>query len=241
MLCKPVPLPRDNGTSPGVLTENTNPTIHKMRIHLFIATLIVPVLSTVAQAEPSFEDDLQPFLSKHCLRCHNEELQEGEFRIDILSRDIGIRDTPQWAEVMERINSGEMPPEDEKVRPTAEQGAEIVEWIAARIREGEAARMAQRDRVTYNRLTREEYVNTVRDLIGVHYDAEDPGGLLEDRFRPRTSRSTSPPPRSFSMKLILIRRSRILKHRRQPSSSGPTDRITMRLLKPGCSTNFATN
>ncbi len=180
MLCKPVPLPRDNGTSPGVLTENTNPTIHKMRIHLFIATLIVPVLSTVAQAEPSFEDDLQPFLSKHCLRCHNEELQEGEFRIDILSRDIGIRDTPQWAEVMERINSGEMPPEDEKVRPTAEQGAEIVEWIAARIREGEAARMAQRDRVTYNRLTREEYVNTVRDLIGVHYDAEDPGGLLED-------------------------------------------------------------
>jgi len=142
--------------------------------------LLLHLVSSPTFAEPSFEKDLQPFLTKHCLRCHNEQLQEGEFRIDVLSRNVGVKDTPQWAEVLQRINSGEMPPEDQEVRPTAEQGAEIVEWIAARIREGEAARMAQRDRVTYNRLTRDEYVNTVRDLIGVHYDAEDPGGLLED-------------------------------------------------------------
>ena len=42
------------------------------------------------------------------------------------------------------------------------------------------ARMAARGRVSYNRLTRDEYVNTVRDLIGVHFDATDPGGFLED-------------------------------------------------------------
>ncbi|MFT5526092.1 MAG: hypothetical protein ACI9HK_004065, partial [Pirellulaceae bacterium] len=65
-------------------------------------------------------------------------------------------------------------------RPTADESAGIVEWIAARIKEGEAARMARRDRVSYNRLTRDEYVNTVRDFIGVQYDATDPGGLLED-------------------------------------------------------------
>ena len=151
-----------------------------MRIPICIASLLIATLPAATRAEPSFARDLQPFLTTHCLRCHNEKLQEGEFRIDVLSHDIGVKDTPQWAEVMQRINSGEMPPADEKSRPTADQGAEIVEWIAARIREGEAARMAQRDRVTYNRLTREEYVNTVRDLIGVHYDAEDPGGLLED-------------------------------------------------------------
>jgi hypothetical protein len=152
----------------------------RMRIPVCIASLLFATLPAATRAEPSFERDLQPFLTTHCLRCHNEKLQEGEFRIDVLSHDIGVQDTPQWAEVMQRINSGEMPPADEKNRPTADQGAEIVEWIAARIREGEATRMAQRDRVTYNRLTREEYVNTVRDLIGVHYDAEDPGGLLED-------------------------------------------------------------
>ncbi|MCA9165351.1 MAG: DUF1592 domain-containing protein, partial [Planctomycetales bacterium] len=105
---------------------------------------------------------------------------EGEFRIDILSPRVGFEDTPQWAEIMERINSGEMPPKDEPKQPTADQRAGIVEWIAARIKEGESARMAKRERVSYRRLTREEYVHTVRDLIGVHYDATDPGGLFED-------------------------------------------------------------
>ena len=79
---------------------------------------------------------------------------------------------------MERINSGEMPPKELKNRPTAEESAAIVEWLAARIKEGEAARLAKRGRVSYNRLTRDEYVNTVRDLIGVHFDATDPGGFL---------------------------------------------------------------
>ncbi|WP_145089567.1 DUF1592 domain-containing protein [Rosistilla carotiformis] len=133
-----------------------------------------------ASAEPSLEKDLQPFLDAHCMRCHDANVQEGEFRLDVLSKEIGQQDTPFWAEVMERINSGEMPPEDEAIRPTAEESAKIVEWIAARLKEGEAARMARRDRVSYNRLTRDEYVNTVRDLIGVQYDATDPGGLLED-------------------------------------------------------------
>ncbi len=136
--------------------------------------------TTVVSAEPSFEKELQPYLTAHCLRCHNAKTQEGEFRLDNLSQEVGVNDTPHWAEVMERINSGEMPPEDVKQRPTADESAAVVAWISARIQEGEAARMARRDRVSYNRLTREEYVNTMRDLIGVQYDAEDPGGLLED-------------------------------------------------------------
>jgi mono/diheme cytochrome c family protein len=123
---------------------------------------------------------VQTFLDTHCIRCHGKDLKESDFRIDTLSPKVGFEDTPQWAEIMERINSGEMPPEDEPKQPTADQRAGIVEWIAARIKEGESARMARRERVSYRRLTREEYVYTVRDLIGVEYDATDPGGLFED-------------------------------------------------------------
>ncbi|MGZ0172202.1 MAG: DUF1587 domain-containing protein, partial [Planctomycetales bacterium] len=153
-----------------------------MLVHYCVGPVTVFLLlgATMASAEPSFEKDLQPYLTKYCVSCHNAEKQEGEFHFEALSRDVGEKDAPRWAEVMERINSGEMPPEDTKPRPTADESAAIVEWIAARIKEGESARMARRDRVSYNRLTREEYVNTVRDLIGVQYDAEDPGGLLED-------------------------------------------------------------
>ncbi|MFM7056673.1 MAG: DUF1592 domain-containing protein, partial [Planctomycetota bacterium] len=88
--------------------------------------------------------------------------------------------TPQWLEIMERLNSAEMPPAEASVHPSAAETAAIVEWIAARMQEGEAARLARRGRVSWNRLTRDEYVNTVRDLIGVHFDAADPGGFSED-------------------------------------------------------------
>ncbi|NBV23122.1 MAG: DUF1592 domain-containing protein [Proteobacteria bacterium] len=73
-----------------------------------------------------------------------------------------------------------MPPKKEKTRPSPADTARIVEWLSSRIKEGESARMAARGRVSYNRLTREEYVNTVRELIGVQFDATDPGGFLED-------------------------------------------------------------
>lgn len=151
--------------------------LHRLSLMLL---LLACLMNSSSSAEPSFQKDLQPYLTKHCIRCHNAKTQEGEFRFDALSKDVGVEDVPLWAEVMERINSGEMPPDDVKDRPSADESAAIVEWIAARMKEGEAARMARRDRVSYNRLTREEYVNTMRDLIGVHYDAEDPGGLLED-------------------------------------------------------------
>jgi hypothetical protein len=150
---------------------------HRLSINLLFLTCFC---TSSRSAEPSFEKDLQPYLTKHCVRCHNVKKQEGEFRLGALSKNVGVDDVPLWAEVMERINSGEMPPDDVKNLPAADESAAIVAWIATRIKEGEATRMARRDRVSYNRLTREEYVNTMRDLIGVQYDAEDPGGLIED-------------------------------------------------------------
>ena len=138
-------------------------------IHRFSIVVLLPSLLTsgIALAEPSFEKELQPYLETHCIGCHGGQKQEGDFRIDTLSREVGLNDTPHWAEIIERINSGEMPPDEVKQRPSADESAKIVEWLAARIKEGEAARMAKRDRVSYHRLTRDEYVNSVRDLIGV--------------------------------------------------------------------------
>ena len=144
-----------------------------------LALAAVPAAAAV-DADPGFETKAWPYLRAHCLGCHGEDKQEGGFRLDTLSRKVGLENTPQWAEVLGRITAGEMPPEEAKNRPTAEASAAIVEWLAARLDEGEAARLARRGRVSYNRLSRDEYVNTVRDLIGVHFDAEDPSGFPED-------------------------------------------------------------
>lgn len=147
---------------------------------LILSLLLIPATQLRAERSDSLASTADRFFKVHCISCHGEKKQEGDFRIDNLSPRVGFEDTPQWVEIMERINSGEMPPKDAPNPPDADLKASIVEWIAARMKEGEAARMAQVDRVSYRRLTREEYVYTMRDLIGVQYDATDPGGLLDD-------------------------------------------------------------
>jgi hypothetical protein len=120
------------------------------------------------------------FLQQHCLRCHDAKTQEGQLRIDTLSRDFAsLSAAAKWAEVMTRINAGEMPPEEEP-RPTVDEIAAVVGWISGRIEAGEAARMAARGPVASYRLSREEYAHTIDDLLGIRVDPAIQGGLLED-------------------------------------------------------------
>lgn len=138
--------------------------------------------STSAEVNAEFDKVLQPFLTEHCARCHNEKKQKGEFRVDNLSRDlVSGHSANKWAEVVDRISSGEMPPEDEP-QPKPEEVARLVEWISAKLKEGETARLATKERVIFNKLTRAEYSNTVEDLLGVKFDATDPTGLSEDEL-----------------------------------------------------------
>ncbi|QDT64894.1 DUF1592 domain-containing protein [Calycomorphotria hydatis] len=132
------------------------------------------------EAAVRFDREVGNYFATHCLDCHGESLQEGNLRIDTLSKNVGLKDTVFWAEIRSRISSGEMPPKDSFELPTAEESARVVEWLTARIEEGEAARHALRQNTSFYRLSREEYVNTVYDLLHVHYDASDPGGFSED-------------------------------------------------------------
>ncbi|HQZ66558.1 MAG TPA: DUF1592 domain-containing protein [Planctomycetaceae bacterium] len=129
----------------------------------------------VSAAEP-----FDAFLEKHCLRCHGPERVERDLRVDLLSRDFQSGgDGHLWAEIVERINAGEMPPKEE-MQPTENEIAMVVEQIDLRIREGRAARMAARPPVAHYRLSRKEYQNTVYDLLGVRYDPGKPGELNAD-------------------------------------------------------------
>ena len=125
-------------------------------------------------------EPFEAFLEKHCVRCHGSQKVEGDIRIDRLSRDFksGL-DTHHWAETLDKVNSGEMPPSDEP-QPTQAEIAAFVTNLDARLKEGRAARMAARPAVSHYRLSRKEYQNTVYDLLGVRYDPAKPGELNED-------------------------------------------------------------
>ncbi|MGC3967966.1 MAG: DUF1592 domain-containing protein [Pirellulales bacterium] len=130
---------------------------------------------------PPVDPAVRAFFAGHCTKCHSEKLHEGDLRVDNLLVDFrSPRVMMQWEEIMNRINSGDMPPQDEP-RPQPEVVAKTADWIAGQLREAEIAKQSSAgERVSFRKLSREEYVNTVRDLLGVTFDAAAPTGLPED-------------------------------------------------------------
>lgn len=70
----------------------------------------------------------------------------------------------KWTEVVSMLDSGDMPPEGE-LRPGAADVARVTDWIRQEQLRGEQARSDSR--IVLRRLNREEYNNTIRDLIGL--------------------------------------------------------------------------
>ena len=148
---------------------------------LLRSSLVLCVILSVADAGAVCgAEPFEAFLEKHCVRCHGPQKEEGDIRIDRLSRDFkaGL-DSHHWAEAIDKVNSGEMPPKTEP-QPTQDELSAFVTNLDARLKEGRAARMAARPAVSHYRLSRKEYQNTVYDLLGVRYDPAKPCELNED-------------------------------------------------------------
>jgi len=127
------------------------------------------VPSTAAGVGPEFDQAqydtvVKSYLTQHCLECHGEKAKAG-YRVDRLSTDFTAPTTAeQWKEVIDRINAGEMPP-PEKPRPETKQTAAVVDWVHARLREVDLAAKNAGGRIPMRRLNRDEYANTLRDLL----------------------------------------------------------------------------
>ena len=153
--------------------------------YLLLFSLLVAFFSIRLDAtEPpqaGLDKLVRPFFAEHCNACHDAKKQKGDLRVDSMAINFQSPKTMMlWEEIMNRINSGDMPPVDEK-RPKPEDIAKVSEWIAEQLHEGEALRQSGGgEKVTFHKLTREEYANAVRDLLGVNFDVKGPWGLPED-------------------------------------------------------------
>ncbi len=156
---------------------------------LVSSTLLLGYLSMVststsfaAQTPPSdYDKTVKPFFAKYCDQCHGEKLQRGGIRLDTLGHDFSTPVTAtHFADIMERMNAVEMPPKG-ALQPKPKEVANIADWITAQLKEADAVQKAGLgEKVSFHRLTREEYRNTIYDLLGVMVDVSDPSGLPED-------------------------------------------------------------
>ena len=95
-----------------------------------LLTLFAVSLFTAASAAPEATTldakKLQPFLENHCIKCHGPKKQKGQVRFDQTDWKITDNDTAQrWQDVLDQLNGGDMPPEDEKQPSNAEMAATL--------------------------------------------------------------------------------------------------------------------
>lgn len=124
--------------------------------------------ATFPPDEAGYRELVQPFFSRFCTGCHGPDLQEGDFRLDQIGNDfLDLSTRGHWSEVVNVLNSHEMPPEGEK-QPDSGEVARVVDWITQQMVKAELIR---RDtRIVLRRLNRAEYRNTIRDLVGIDFD-----------------------------------------------------------------------
>jgi mono/diheme cytochrome c family protein len=134
---------------------------------------IGPTARTADPTPKTLDDPAGAFLKQHCQVCHAGEKPKGNFRLDSLTQDFTDKaNRDRWLAVAEQLKNGTMPPK-EKPRPEEKEVKTLTAWIGGQVTAGEAARNAAQGRVTMRRLNRAEYLNTVRDLLGVDMDLKD--------------------------------------------------------------------
>lgn len=112
--------------------------------------------------------EVRPLLERYCYSCHGAKKQKASLD---LSRDATVpaiaSNFRQWDRVLERLQTGAMPPEDASRQPKPEERSAIVAWIRE-LREREVQRNAgDPGTVLARRLSNVEFDYTIRDLTGV--------------------------------------------------------------------------
>jgi len=142
-----------------------------------IGTMLAAVLlaASAHAAHPGaegYKQKIQPLLEEFCYTCHAEGDKSGGISFDeFASEEAFLNDRELWFKVLKNVRAGIMPPA-KKDQPSADQKKLLDHWIKYQVFGIDPAH-PDPGRVTLRRLNRVEYANTVRDLMGVEFRADE--------------------------------------------------------------------
>ncbi len=126
----------------------------------------------VAPKSPSFDSDIKPLLSQYCYDCHSDAKRRADLSLERYANEaIAMQERDVWEKVLLNIRSGEMPPKN-KPQPSLAEREKVMHWIETKILQADCSK-PDPGRVTVRRLNRNEYNNTIRDLVGVNFQPAD--------------------------------------------------------------------
>ena len=125
-----------------------------------------------ASAAARFREQVEPILADHCYGCHGNGFKKGNVTLDDFPTDDALLGRKElWNSVLKNVRAGLMPPSD-KPRPTSDELKTLEDWIKRGAFNLDPAD-PDPGRVTLRRLNRVEYRNTIRDLMGIDFRADE--------------------------------------------------------------------
>jgi len=115
----------------------------------------------------TFEEQVKPFLTQNCQRCHNVETSMAGVRVDQLDAGLDDRHIRLWEGIRNRVKGGTMPPKGQP-QPTSEQRQQLITWINNSIEVAKLRPSPKNGLV--RRLTVAQYRNTLRELLHLEDD-----------------------------------------------------------------------
>ncbi len=121
--------------------------------------------------EVSYDRDVKGFLTTYCFDCHADGAMEGNVDIgEFLQRSEFQQDTVFWDKLLRYIRADVMPPADID-QPSADEVARMAEWVKSNVFEIDESNPDPGPALV-RRINRNEYRNTIRDLMGYDYHAD---------------------------------------------------------------------
>jgi hypothetical protein len=127
-------------------------------------------LCAASFAAGTFDTDVKPVLANTCAPCHNEKLASGNLNVRaFLDPASVLAKREAWEAILAKLRSGEMPPKGIR-KPPIEP---FIQFIQGEFDKTDRNTRPDPGRVVAHRLNRSEYANTVRDLLGVDFRANE--------------------------------------------------------------------
>ncbi|MFO1486059.1 MAG: DUF1592 domain-containing protein [Verrucomicrobiaceae bacterium] len=134
---------------------------------LSFACIALPCLISAAErGQDTYNQRILPLLQKFCYDCHGDGTDKGDYALDEYPEySKMITDKVMWDHARQQLVTHVMPPL-KKDQPSLPERDEIVAWIDDTVFWFDPQKIDP-GHVTYRRLNRTEYNNTVRDLLMV--------------------------------------------------------------------------
>lgn len=134
---------------------------HESSASHFMGWLMLAWLAATISCQSTSVHAEDDFLSKHCFECHSGDKPEAGLNLEKL--DSALQEPgnfEKWERIYDRIATGEMPPQADPMIAVSP----FVTHLKSQLIDAHAARKG----TVLRRLNRQEYQNTINDLLGIN-------------------------------------------------------------------------